>query len=311
MVLRGDNGAVNPTESPDASSFAEVLTEAIQRRGLSLERIRTRLDAAGVPVSIATLSYWQSGRSFPTRARSYHSLVELEKILNVDAGYLTTLTHTADGRTRKELFEWQKVVPVADLVQGILADLGIDMQGLMSRVLTTDLLTIGPERGEVEQSMRTVFRAEHSGTHRWPVVLEAEGDDHVSPRVEALFGCQLGEIVSVPERRLTVVEMIAPRLLQRGDHFTAEWKIRWTPAPGPSHKLERAIAEPMRGLGMGVRFHPDAVPARMESRYRPTMNELDDPGTTAVEIPISGLEAQHVRIDVKPGVYGLYWSWDD
>ena len=40
-----------------------------------------RLDAAGVPVSIATLSYWQSGRSLPTRSRSYHTLVELERIL--------------------------------------------------------------------------------------------------------------------------------------------------------------------------------------------------------------------------------------
>ena len=57
--------------NPDQpESFAEVLTAAIQGRGLSLERIRARLDAAGVPVSIATLSYWQSGRSLPTRSRS-------------------------------------------------------------------------------------------------------------------------------------------------------------------------------------------------------------------------------------------------
>lgn len=38
-----------------------------------LERIRSHLDQAGVPVSIATLSYWQSGRSLPTRARSFHT----------------------------------------------------------------------------------------------------------------------------------------------------------------------------------------------------------------------------------------------
>jgi hypothetical protein len=47
--------------------FAEVLREAIRARGLGLERIRERLLAHGVSVSMATLSYWQSGRSRPER----------------------------------------------------------------------------------------------------------------------------------------------------------------------------------------------------------------------------------------------------
>ena len=47
--------------------FADVLRAAIQARGLGLERIRERLLAHGVSVSMATLSYWQSGRSQPER----------------------------------------------------------------------------------------------------------------------------------------------------------------------------------------------------------------------------------------------------
>lgn len=298
------------TDAAAARSFSEVLTEAIQARGLSLERIRARLEAAGVPVSIATLSYWQSGRSFPTRARSYHTLVELESILNLEAGYLTSLTYTADGRTRRELFEWQKVVPVADLVGGIIADLGIDMQGQLSRVLVWDHIDIGPDRSETEQVVRTVFRAERTGRHRWAVVLEGEGTGDESPTVEALFGCSVGEVVSVPERRLTVAEMSAPHLLNRGDLFSAEYKVSWPASGETSFRFERAVVESMRGLGLSVRFHPDTQPVDLHAGYRAEMGGDDDRPTERVDLMVDNHEAQHVLLDVKPGVYGLYWSWE-
>lgn len=295
---------------PATRSFAEVLTEAIQARGLSLERIRARLDAAGVPVSIATLSYWQSGRSFPTRARSYHTLIELESILQLEPGYLTSLTHTSDGRTRRELFEWQKVVPVADLVTGIIADLGIEMQGQLSRIMTHDTVTIGEDRSEVKQVTSTVFRAERSGQHRWAVVLEGEGDRAGSPRVRALFGCQSGEIVTVPERRLTVAEMVTTRVLQRGELFSADVQVSWPASGVPSFRLEKAVAEPMRGMGLAVRFHPATNPVAVYAGYRPEMGDPASGPVDRVDVPLAHHEAQHVRLDVKPGVYGLYWSWE-
>lgn len=306
----GDNGPVTTPDPGTTRSFAEVLTEAIQARGLSLERIRARLDAAGVPVSIATLSYWQSGRSFPTRARSYHTLVELEAVLNLTPGYLTSLTHTADGRTRRELFEWQKVVPVADLVTGIIADLGIEMQGQLSRVMTNDMVTIGPDHAEIKQVTSTVFRAERSGQHRWAQVLRGEGDLAESPGIKALFGCQVGEVVTVPERQLTVAEMLAPRPLQRGELLTTDVQISWPASGVPSFRIEKAIAEPMRGLGLVVKFHPDTDPVSVYAGYRPEMGDADDGPVDRVEVPLALHEAQHVRLDVKPGVYGLYWSWE-
>ncbi len=291
-------------------SFSEALTEAIAARGLSLERIRARLENAGVPVSIATLSYWQSGRSFPTRSRSYHTLVELESILNLEPGYLTSLTHTSDGRTRRELFEWQTVVPVADLVTGIIADLGIDMQGQLSRVLVQDLVGIGPDRTERTQVTRTVFRAERAGQHRWPIVLEGEGAAPEVPVIAATYGCRLGEVVSVPERRLTVAEMIAPRHLQRGELFSAEQRVVW-PSPGvESFRVERSVMEQMRGLGLCLQFHPDALPTRVQAGYRPEMGEEGQEPTELIDVPLADVEAQHLRLDVKPGVYGLYWSWE-
>ncbi|MFI0485932.1 helix-turn-helix domain-containing protein [Actinomadura sp. 9N215] len=68
--------------------FAGALRQAIQASGLTLERIRHRLGRRGLTVSVATLSYWQRGRSRP---RSRTVVVALEEILQVPPGTLTEL----------------------------------------------------------------------------------------------------------------------------------------------------------------------------------------------------------------------------
>ena len=128
--------------TPAQPVFSEVLSRAVQARGLSLDRIRARLEAAGVPVSNATLSYWQSGRSLPTRARSLRTLVELESILQLEPGSLIELIRTADGRTRHQLFAWQTVVPSGELAEHIIADMGMEVSGRISRVTVHDTLTL-------------------------------------------------------------------------------------------------------------------------------------------------------------------------
>ena len=53
------------TRAPTASPAPSVTPS--RRSGRSLESLRRRLELRGVPVSIATLSYWQTGRSKPQR----------------------------------------------------------------------------------------------------------------------------------------------------------------------------------------------------------------------------------------------------
>lgn len=295
---------MTPDENPP---FADVLTAAIQGRGLSLERIRARLEAAGVPVSIATLSYWQSGRSLPTRSRSYHTLVELERILNVEPGHLTQHTHTADGRTRRELFEWQTVIPVRDLATQIIEDLGIDMQGQMTRVMMLDQVTIRGDRTEATQDSRVIWRAERQGLHRWAVVLEQDGDAESVPSIEPLFGCTLGEVVEVPERRLLVAEMLAPRPMQRGDLFNAEYRITYAPTSLPSFRMSRSVSDPVKAIGLCVRFDASAVPTRVHAG---TAAVVGGEFSETVPVPVTRDEAQFLWTDARPGVYALHWDWD-
>ena len=291
-----------------ADTFAAVLTNAIQARGLSLERIRARLEAAEVPVSIATLSYWQSGRSLPTRSRSYHTLVELEKILNLEPGHLTQHTHTADGRTRRELFEWQNVIPSRDLATQVIEDLGIDMQGQLSRVTMHDLLDVDERRGEASLEVRVVWRAERQGLHRWAVVNESDAESDETQSIEPIFGCVLGEVISVPERKLLVAEMLAPRPMLRGELFTSDYRLTFGSGTAPAYRLERAISDPVRALSLAVRFTPGVLPSHVFASVRAAIEEEEPRETLPVELARN--EAQFVWADAKPGVYSLSWDWD-
>lgn len=296
---------MNPGQS---DSFADVLTAAIQNRGLSLERIRARLTTAGVPVSIATLSYWQSGRSLPTRSRSYHTLVELEHILNVAPGHLTQHTHTADGRTRRELFEWRSVLPSRDLATQIIEELGIDMQGQLTRVTMNDRTEVAEDRSESSLIVRVVWRAERQGLHRWAVVNEQDAELAATPSIEPIFGCVLGEVVAVPERKLIVAEMLAPRPMQRGDLFTSEYRLTFGPSPEPSFRMQRAVSDPVKSLSLGVRFHPSTLPTQVRAGVQSAMEEGEPEDT--IPVPLARNEAQFVWTDARPGVYSLFWEWD-
>ena len=291
----------------DPPTFSDVLTAAIRRRGLSLERIRTRLDAAGVPVSIATLSYWQSGRSLPTRSRSYHTLVELERILGVEPGHLTQLTHTADGRTRREQFEWQTVIPVRDLATQIIDDLGIEMQGRLTRVAMMDRVHVRADKSEAMQHSEVVWRVERQGRPRWAVVLEQDADTEAMPKIEAVFGCSVGEVVKVPARRLLVAEMVAARTMLRGEHFLAEYRISYGHTVTPSFRTQRAVADTVRTLGLSVSFDPGTVPARVSSGFQASMGQPPEHPTPIV---VTGAQTQAVWVEARPGVYSLMWEWD-
>ncbi|MEU3274763.1 hypothetical protein SAMN05421630_104413 [Prauserella marina] len=77
--------------------FAVALRAAIRARGLGLERIQYRLRRKGVPVSLATLSHWQSGRCRPERPGSLAALHYLEEVLEVPAGSLLRLLTVENG----------------------------------------------------------------------------------------------------------------------------------------------------------------------------------------------------------------------
>lgn len=71
MTHYADHAILPATESKeDAIGFAESLRDAIQRSGLTLERVVEAAEEPGGTLAMSTLSHWQSGRSAPTRRSS-------------------------------------------------------------------------------------------------------------------------------------------------------------------------------------------------------------------------------------------------
>lgn len=101
MTGRRTQPAVGELESLLAKGpFADALRAAIRSRGLGLERIQYRLREKGVPVSLATLSHWQSGRCRPERQGSLAALRCLEEVLRVPRGSLVRLARDAQAGPR-------------------------------------------------------------------------------------------------------------------------------------------------------------------------------------------------------------------
>ncbi|UMP02011.1 hypothetical protein [Amycolatopsis sp. EV170708-02-1] len=59
---------VTRRRSRPGDPFPRALDRAITESGLGLDRIRHRLAQQGVRISVATLSYWRTGRSRPSGA---------------------------------------------------------------------------------------------------------------------------------------------------------------------------------------------------------------------------------------------------
>ncbi len=298
--------------------FSVVLSDAIERRGLTLSRIRVRLQAAGVGVSNATLSYWRTGQTVPTRARSLHTIVELERILRVPPGTLVDRVPRPVPRTGRRLRPWQKGLATSDIIRQVIADLGVDVPNAFRRLSVHDVSVIDAERLEVTRRTRMVLQATHDGARRWPVVCvdpaAALGGEPIT--VVAVAGCRVDRLIDIPERDLLVAEMAAPRPMTRGEVICVEHRlVRDIPADpavparaGTATVLERVVPERLRELVLMVEFR-GTVPAAMEASVRGIEGARVGEGTEPRPVAVHDGVAQWCGIDLPPAAYALRWRW--
>ncbi|PXY30910.1 transcriptional regulator [Prauserella muralis] len=100
-TVRGEQAAYELESLLATGPFAAALRAAIRARGLGLERIQYRLRRRGVPVSLATLSHWQSGRCRPERPGSLAALRYLEEVVDVPPGSLLRLLSVDEAEVRR------------------------------------------------------------------------------------------------------------------------------------------------------------------------------------------------------------------
>lgn len=285
--------------------FNEALRAAVAVRGLSVDRLCVRLAEAGTPVSAATLSYWQSGRSRPERRSSMAALRALEAALKVPAGSLTALLGPPRRRTaspdRPPFAYWPEPERVSDLVDAV--DIRWDER--LTRISQHDRVAVGPERGERSIRSRQVLRADADGPDRWVAVVHIDDHSLPLPRVEPVRYCRLGRVIGRRDEGLIVAELLFERPLLRGETVILEHEVVGA-APYPlATNYERKFRLPVREFTLELCFDPGMLPPRLW-RFA---QERDLPEHVE-EVPMGSDGSAHaVTLNFGPGRYGFRWDW--
>lgn len=291
-----------PVDDDLALSFDVALRQAIQRRGLGLARLQERLRQAGHPVSQATLSYWQSGRSQPERSDSLKALAVLEQVLEVEPGALRGSLEPP--RRRRREFGWSGSDPLllSAIPQWLELEQRMMVAASQSRVLAVhDHLDLsGP--GPPSQIVRVVQRALVDGVDR--IFLYAVQDvlGLRRPAITALRGCELGEQYFDEEGVSVVAELVLPLVLERGETVLVEYGVQMNQPRTLAHDRRELV--PIRELVIGVQFAPDRLP---RSVWQVTEIAGDQQQIT-VPLRADG-SVQVLAADFGPGQTGLRWSW--
>ena len=290
-----------------AGAFARALDEAITRRRVSLTWLHGRLQRLGTPVSMATLSYWRSGRSEPQRRTSLEALHHVEDLLGLARGHLVaTLSPTRRPGPPAKRASLQELSGYDDELTAALRELGFrtaqDEVVEEEAVLTADL----DEHGRLTRATcRLVAKAVVDGASRAVAVfgqpLDGSGP---KPLLRVVSGCREGRTVVAPSGMFVVVELLLHQELARGE--TAIYELEgWYDGDGPVETRMEYFAETRTpSVAIWVRFDPRRLPASCASYCR-----LDGEERTRAA-RLAGNTAYVRMRGFGPGTLGVRWTWE-
>ncbi|MEU9022197.1 hypothetical protein [Actinomadura sp. NPDC048394] len=303
--------------------FAEAFRQAVQASGLTLERLRHRLGRRGLPVSVATLSHWQRGRSRP---RSRAAVAILEEVLEVPPG---TLTGPLDGAgsapvapraggpsgappaTAGEL--WPDPRTYADLVGQL------DRSGdhRLERLSVHDVYRLDADGPRWTLSVRAVLRAAGDDVDR--VVCVHRTDAGAGDALQAGPVDGAAELAGVRYCRpgrvragggLMAFELVFDRVLTAGETAVIEYDLRESgPDPGgPPDGYDRRFSRPVHDYVAIVQFGAGRLPARC---YGFTADGPRAPRRRLGELWIGTSGSANIAVGpVRHGIVGVEWEWE-
>lgn len=290
-----------------ARDFAEALRAGIQARGLSLERIQDRLRQRGVSISLATLSYWQSGRSQPERRESLAAVAGLEAILRLPEGALRGLLTAprSRGRPIRQTMVVDLTWPRPSTLKAALAQVDTTWEDQLTRISVQDRVHIGELRSERSVRTRQVLRAEQDGPDRVLAIFALDDVRDSLPDIKVRRPGRIGRSITDPEAGILVTELMFDRSLAKGETFIVEYLLVHTTPGKPATRWERRFRYPAREYLVEVDFHPSALPARC-AQY----TVVDGPERTRSLTIDEAHSVHHVALAVPPSRCGIRWAWD-
>jgi hypothetical protein len=290
--------------------FSAALHLAIEDRGIRPEEIQERLSAAGVNVSLATLSYWRRGRSRPERPESMKAVRLIEQILSLPAESLITQLGPRRPRGRwlnqpPGTIDIDRLFEHAASISKIMSELDRWMYHELTRISLHDLYQVGAERRERGLISRQVLRANVDRVSRTVGIFRT--DDLGAPiGVHARRNCRVGRVRSDPAFGILAAEIIFDRMLSQGDTAVIEYEFE-SGSTVATDDYYRGFSVPVGEYVLQVQFDRDAVPARC---YRFERRGLHAPDQGVREVWIGSTHGAHlVSADVPPGIVGMRWEW--
>ncbi|MBB5872714.1 hypothetical protein F4553_006148 [Allocatelliglobosispora scoriae] len=292
--------------------FSAALHLAIEDRGLRLEEIQARLAAAGVNVSVTTLSYWRRGRSRPERPDSLKAVHLLEEILALPAESLL-----AQLGPRRPRGRWLDQPPPGTIdidrlfndsgsVAKMVGELDRWMYHELTRLSLHDIYLVGGSRQEISLTCRQVLRANTDRVSRTVAIFSTDDLDAFT-QINALRNCRLGRVRTDPSSGLIAAEIIFDRMLAQGDTVVLEYEFL-SASLTATDRYYRGFSTPVSEFVLEVQFDRDAVPARC---YRYERRGINAPDQGLREVWIGSMHGAHlIASDVPPGIVGMRWEWE-
>jgi transcriptional regulator with XRE-family HTH domain len=291
--------------------FSAALHLAIEDRGIRLEEIQQRLSAAGVSLSITTLSYWRRGRSRPERPESIKAVRLLEEILSLPAESLIVQLGPRRPRGRwlsqpPGTIEIDRLFSDGISVVKMISELDRWMYHELTRLSLHDVYLVGADRQEITLTCRQVLRANTDRVSRTVGIFRTD-DLTALTHINAIRNCRLGRIRTDPGTGLLAAEIIFDRLLAQGDTVVIEYEFL-SNSMTATDNYYRGFSVPVSEYVLQVQFDHNAVPARC---YRFERRGLNAPDQGVREVWIGSTHGAHlISSDVPPGIVGMRWEWE-
>ena len=287
--------------------FPAALRAAIEASGLSLERIRYRLGRRGAPISLSTLSCWQSGRRRPERAASFEALGRLEEVLDLPRGALAALLGPPRARGRRGHTGAPDLVEVYhdwDPIAEALKEFDTTSDQALVRLSQHERLRIGPDGGLRRLRSRSLVRAAADGPDRVIVIDQAQGN---APVIRPLRGCALGRVRADDAEGLAVAELLLDRPLRRGEAVVLEHEVEFSPPYPRDQDSIRRLRLPIREYVLDIEFTRPMLPARC---VQFTVSAAPAPVETERVLALDPHDrACCVGVDLEPCDIGIRWEW--
>ena len=289
------------------NAFAEALRDAVLARGVTLAWLNKRLRENGNAVSMATLSYWRSGARRPEGAQSMAAIADVEALLRLDSGALSSLVGPSQrvGPVGPPAFPLHEGV-LEDAVTEVFHALGAPQFDLARDVSTQSVTEVGTDGSVVSRTTRTLLQSMSGLLTHVPYVDMTPGIRTPAPIFRAVGGGRITARHSHSSGEVHGFSLELDQPVDSAQMTMIEWAMD-VPAGYPSvHETGHGVARQARDIVLWTRFHPDALPDWIEEV------EETPHGITTTPLTISaGSSVLQVRRRFGPGMLVLRWGYGE